>query len=80
MCNATQIELTEAVRQARNDAKWISDCMPKEAKSEKQRALEAKHGTPYEFALQCIASIGEISILEAHDAAQKYKHQWEWVD
>jgi predicted MarR family transcription regulator len=76
--NDTEREkLKMATKQAQTDSAWIAEGMPDKAVSEKQFALLDKHGTPKDFALGCIAAIGEISILEAQQAAEKYKREWE---
>ena len=50
--------------------------MPNVAATDGQRALEAKHGTPRQFAQAVVNAIGEISSDEADAAIQKYLDEW----
>jgi hypothetical protein len=69
--------IAELVKQTRRDAAWIAEGMPNHPRTDGQIRLMDKHGTPKTFAEGCIAAIGEISILEAQQAAEKYKREWE---
>lgn len=69
-------ELQAMIKQVRIDAAWIYEDMPTLAITEGQKQLEQKHGTPYNFALGLVNSIGEISILEAQQEAEKYRRKW----
>ena len=65
------------VRSAQNDFASRFDHLPKQAKTDVQRNLQAKHGSPYEFAVACSKAVGDfISIEEAEDSIQKYIAQW----
>lgn len=46
------------------------------AKTEAQRVLMAKHGSPFDFAKACAAAVGEISVDEAEAAIEKYLKEW----
>jgi len=70
-------DLSALVKSTRRDAHWIAEQMPRKALTKGQLALQKKHGTPYEFAKACIEAIGEISILEANQASEKYRREWE---
>lgn len=69
--------IKRAIEETRADNADLIEEMPTEATNDAQRALQAKHGTPREFAQACVNAIGEISCLEAHTAIQKYLKQWE---
>jgi len=69
--------IREMVVSTQHDALWIAEHMPAKATTTGQRKLQKRHGTPREFALALIRAIGEISILEAQTAAEKYKREWE---
>lgn len=68
--------LQEAVKQAQDSNRYLAEGLPDKAKTDGQRALQRVHGTPKEFAEACINAIGEISVLEAHVAVNKYHQQW----
>lgn len=74
--NATVAQIKNMVIRTRKEAVWIAENMPKEAKTQGQIDLMAKHGTPYSFAMGVIECIGEISILEAQTSAEKYLREW----
>ena len=69
-------EVADAVTQAHKDAKWIYEKMPRRSQNEAQEKLMRQHGSPYEFGKGCVEAIGEISILEAQQAAEKYLREW----
>lgn len=65
------------VQQTRENASWIWGDMPDNTPvSDAQFRLADAHGTPKEFARGLVECIGEISILEAQQAAEKYKREW----
>lgn len=68
--------IRRAIDEVRADNADLIEEMPTESKNDAQRALQAKHGTPHEFATACVNAIGEISCLEAHTAIQKYLKKW----
>lgn len=76
MKTLTNSEIAEAIRQAREDAEWIYETLPRKAQNERQKELQRKHGTPYDFAKAVVNCIGEISLLEAQSAAEKYLREW----
>lgn len=77
--------MSEAVKEAmrtmmaavRETSSWLLEGLPREATTEGQRALQAKHGTPYEFGQRCINALDMISPSEAKTAIDKYKREWE---
>ena len=50
--------------------------LPMKAKNAAQRALMAKHGSPFVFAQACTKALGEISVDEAETAIAKYLKEW----
>lgn len=68
--------IADAVKETQADAKWIYKKMPRYAGNEAQIKLMKKHGSPYTFGKGCVAAIGEISILEAQQATEKYFREW----
>lgn len=61
---------------ARAQCDWMLVGLPREAKTEGQRALAAKHGTPYEFGQSCINALDMIGVGEAKAAIDKYVDEW----
>lgn len=55
----------------------IFDDMPDEAVNDAQRKLQAKHGTPREFAKALVEAIPTISGDEAHFHMRRYRAEWE---
>jgi hypothetical protein len=68
--------LAEAIMQSRKDNADLAAGCASAAKTKGQRELQKKHGTPKAFAEACINAIGEISVLEAMTAIQRYNKQW----
>lgn len=44
--------------------------------SKKQEELKAKHGTPDDFIIACMDTLGEVSAREILDAIDKYRKEW----
>ena len=68
--------IAEKVNKAKAEQRRKVDDLPDVPRTEGQRALAAKHGTPRQFARACADALGEISIEEADDAVRKYLAEW----
>lgn len=69
--------LTDVIKRVQENFQDVVDMMPNEATNDAQRALQAKHGTPREFAEACVNAIGTISCDEAIMAIKVYAAKWE---
>ncbi len=69
-------ELREDVISSRREFSRRYWNLPMRSKNAAQKALLAKHGTPFDFAKACAAAIGEISVEEAEKAVAKYLKEW----
>lgn len=72
----TRQTLADAINQAQKDGSWIYENMPRRTQTEGQEKLLKLHCSPYTFGKACVQAIGEISILEAQAAAEKYLREW----
>lgn len=74
--NLTPKELAGEIRLTIKSAAWIYEDMSRRSQNKAQEDLIAKSGSPYQFGKSCVDCIGEISILEAQQAAEKYLKEW----
>jgi hypothetical protein len=65
------------IQATKDISSWMLEGLPREAKTEGQRALQAKHKTPYEFGQAVINALDMISPAEAKAAIDKYRREWE---
>lgn len=70
-------QLREMIEQSRKDLEPLVMEQSDEAKTDRQKRLQLKHGTPRDFARKTVAAIGEISIDEAEVAIALYRKLWE---
>jgi hypothetical protein len=64
------------IEDTRADNEDLIMSLPNKAETDAQRELQAKHGTPREFAQACVNAIGEITCLEAHTAIERMLKRW----
>ncbi len=76
MKNDYQKLYRDSIMEVRRDNEGLVASMPSVAKTEAQKELAKKHGTPREFAQACVNAIGEITCLEAHEAISRYQKKW----
>lgn len=65
------------IQAAREASAWMLEGLAREAKTDAQKELQAKHGTPYEFGEAMIRAIGMVSIGQAKAAIDEYRAEWE---
>ena len=68
--------MREMLRAAKDQCAWMYEGLPREAATDGQRALQAKHGTPYEFGRSVVGALDLISPSEARAAIEKYAAEW----
>jgi hypothetical protein len=65
------------IRATKDISSWMLEGLPREAITDGQKALQAKHGTPYEFGQACINALDMVTPAEAKAAIDKYRREWE---
>lgn len=77
MSDDVKNQIADMVQELRDHHSELISSMPQDATNVSQMTLKQLHGSPRAFAQACVNAIGEISVLEAHQAIAKYKEEWD---